>query len=154
MFTPEITDFLNQRGFPAVLGTRNDALIPTLSRVFAVKKEAGDSLSVILPEMLAAKILTNLQQNSRAAVTQANPATSTSYQFKGEYIGHHSSTPEELGFLGENFGAFLQMALTHYGPEPVETLQKKDLGPFITIRLKVEQIFNQTPGPGAGTKVN
>lgn len=153
MFTPEIIEFFNNRGFPATMGTTDNNLEPAIARPFGVRVAGEDSLSVIIPEAFTTNTLKNIQQNGRIALTQVSPVDHKTFQFKGKYIEHHASTEEEMGFVGENFMAFIEIIQKFYGEQLAEKIKEKQITSFLTFTFKVEQIFNQTPGPGAGAKI-
>jgi hypothetical protein len=76
------------------------------------------------------------------------------YQLKGVYLSSRPATDGETAFQGAHLGR-LSAELSHVLPkDAVESLfLRLAYRPSVAITFRVEEVFLQTPGPGAGTKI-
>jgi hypothetical protein len=136
------------------VGTRDGALRPAHSHVTgAFVHDDLETVTFFVIESHAKRVLANLENNGRVALTIAQ-ATHEAYQLKGSYV---SSRPEnEADYaLQESYRVMLVRGLAQVFPEDV--VKPMVLGsayrPGVAITFRVEHIFQQTPGPGAGDKL-
>ena len=134
-------------------GSRNAKLRPTATWAFGALAdgEAG-TLTVFIPEVEGAATFENLHDNGRASLTLADVATHEAYQFKGPhqgtrdcidadytvqeiYLSKLTAYLEPFGYGGHIWNGFM-------------------LNPCKAVTFAVEDIFIQTPGPGAGEKID
>jgi len=87
----------------------------------------------------------------RLAVTANHPATNCSTQLKGTTIEARLARDDEAPFVRERLDAFANM-LDALGV-PRRIAHSVAHWPAFAIRMRVEQIFEQTPGPKAGTQI-
>jgi hypothetical protein len=139
-----------------MVGTRDSELVPELVRAWG-PRISGDRrrISVCVAAAASAKTIDNLNDNNRVAVTFAFPADSNAIQVWGRCTGTGRSHREDLLAVRQHRDAFTRVN-TGLGAPPafIEALWQHELGgspDMITIRFVVDQIFNQTPGPGAGS---
>ena len=155
MILQELKNFIDHRGLSVAFGTRDKDLQPSFIRGFGISyNESENSMSVFVPKAFSGKHLENLQNNGRGALTLINTDNHVAYQFKGQYISTHDCNENELKIFQENITAFGQFIAKYFGENMLTVLQGFNIFPLITITFKVEEIFNQTPGPGAGKKIN
>lgn len=151
----EIKDFANVRGYALMLGTRNNELQPIAERAFGFKvSEDGTMVSAFIPKANAEKTIENLNGNGRAALIVSNVFNLSTWQFKGSYLSHADCIESDMQILQENmmeFGKFIEM---HFGEKQLQILQGHNIFPLTSVTFKIEDIFNQTPGPNAGQKIN
>jgi hypothetical protein len=102
-----------------------------------------------------ARTIGNLRDNGRVAVTFALPADSHAIQLWGRCIGTGRPRRDDLTAVQQHRDAFARLNAGLGVPLAfVEALWQRELAgspDMVTIRFVVEQIFNQTPGPGAGS---
>lgn len=154
MIPQEIADFISRPGQPMCFGTHDAALQTSVGRAFALKlSEDRKLITFMVPKITAAKHVDNLLQNGRLAFTTGNAISHVCYQLKGKYVAHADSTPEELEILGKSFAAFMELLVASYGEQAKEIFARLDFGPMLSITFAPEDIFDQTPGPGAGKKI-
>ena len=155
MTNQELKEFISRKRFSLMLGTRNNDLQPALQRAFGVK--AADDFSQIsffIPKALSEKTLANLKANGRAAGTAVDAATHQTLQFKGEFVSSHDCTESDMQEFYANMTGFGALIEQFYGPEGLEKMQAFNILPLVSINFKIQDIFNQTPGPGTGQKIN
>ena len=153
----ELTAFL-ERGASVMVGTRDAACVPELVRAWGPRiSRDRRSVSVCVAVAVGARTLDNLRDNGRLAVTFALPANSNAIQMWGRCIGTGEAKPQDLTAVEEHRDAFARVNEGLGVPRPfIEALWQRELAgsPVMrTIRFAAEQIFNQTPGPDAGSRL-
>jgi hypothetical protein len=141
---------------PAFLhvGTRDADLRPT--HAFPLGVVVGDdrqTVTFFINEWRAKRILSDLGNNGRVAFA-AGLLSHEAYQLKGVYLSSRPATDDEIAFQ-ESHRAKLCAQLTQWFPK--EVAEGLFLGlacrPSVAITFRVEEVFLQTPGPGAGAKI-
>lgn len=151
MIDPELAGFLEE-GLGIHVGTRDALLRPGGSRAIAARVEQGGRyLAVFLPQVSAGRLLPDLESNGQAAVTFGRPVDDRSCQVKGVFIDTWDATDEERSFVTRQREGFLhQLELIGI---PRAVVAGWATWPAVGIRLKVTAVFDQTPGPRAGTPI-
>lgn len=148
MIDQELASFL-QQGIAIQLGTRNARLEPSGVRVVAAAvDEDGRHVVAYVPQSEAAEVLADLEQNGQAALVFARPPDERACQLKGTFSGARIAGDEEKTFVLEQWDRWLDR-LTTIGYQR-GMFDHWSAWPCVAIRVEVNAIFNQTPGPGAG----
>ncbi len=151
----ELNNFANVRGYAIMLGTRNNELQPIAERAFGFKvSEDGTLVSAFIPTANSEKTIENLNANGRAALIVSNPFNLNTWQFKGAYHSYSDCIESDMQILQENMMEFGKFITMHFGEKQLEILQGHNIFPLTSVTFKIEDIFNQTPGPNAGQKIN
>jgi hypothetical protein len=137
------------------VGTRDAQLRPAHTvAIGAIAHADRKTVTFIVPEGRSARILSNLQDNGRVALTIAL-ASHEAYQLKGPYLSSRPAGDEDIA-LQEAYRTNLYAAARQAG-YPEEIARPLTLGftyrPGVAITFRVEEIFLQTPGPGAGDRM-
>ena len=143
-------------GVSVVVGTRDAQLAPEITRAWGPRVSRDRrSLSVCVALAGTGRTLDNLRDNGRLAVTFALPTNYKSIQLWGHCLGTGEPNREDLAALAEHRDAFARLNETMGVPRiAIETFWKRELQEspaMIKIRFRAEQIFDQTPGPRAGS---
>src|SRR5262245_23283991 len=131
------------------LGTRSRELEPNGVRAVAAAVEpGGQHLVVYLAKVAAEQVLADLESNGQAAVSFGRPVDERACQVKGVFVGARDAREDERDRIRAQWESFLGN-LEQIG---IGRLTYGDwvVWPCTAVRLKVEALFNQTPGPGAG----
>lgn len=148
MIGSELQQFL-ESGVSVLVGTRDRLLVPEAARGFGTRVEAeGRELSVFVPAVWAERTLANLRDNGRIAVAVARPEDHRSVQVKGSCLGIRDGGPGDLAAI-ERYRALLVADFAAIGYPP-RALHRLNVWPCHVVRLLVEALFEQTPGPRAG----
>jgi hypothetical protein len=136
------------------VGTRDAELRPAHSYATgAVVHDDRRTVTFFVTERRAKEILRNVEDNGRIALTIAQ-VTHEAYQVKGSYVSSRPATEEDYA-VQEAYRAKLWPSLAQAWPE--EIVKPLILGvvyrPSVAITFRVEEVFLQTPGPGAGDKL-
>jgi len=127
----KVSTLFNKLDLVAV-GTVGSDGTPNVSVVFWKKIVSDDTIIMIDNFMKATK--ENIQKNGKICITFWDPQTEEGYKVKG--IAHHHID----GPVYEDGKAFIQSKKPGRIPKGV-------------VEVKVEEIFDITPGPNAGNKI-
>ncbi len=149
---------LADTGVVVVVGTRDWQRVPELSRAWGVRVlPGGTGLEVCVSAHVCGRTLANLADNQQIAVTITNPRTYRSFQVKGQAVDTRATPPADLERITAHQRAFVK-AVVSVGLAEASAWQiiAPELAPapaFTTIRVAVQAVFDQTPGPGAGSRL-
>jgi hypothetical protein len=151
MIDPALAAFLNE-GLGVYVGTRNAALEPNGARGLGVAaEEDGTHVVVYVAEIAAARILPDLDANGQIAVSVARPRDDRACQLKGMFVGARRAGDAERDRIIAHWERFRD-ALEYIGiARPITSGWVA--WPAVAVRLKVTAVFEQTPGPVAGTAI-
>jgi hypothetical protein len=137
------------------LGTRDDQLRPTHTvAVGAIVHDDRRTVTVLVPTSRATRILPQLETNGRLCLA-IGQFSHEAYQLKGTYL---STGPTDAGDLArqEIYRQALFADALRVG-YPEEIARPFILGfaytPSVAITFRAEEVFLQTPGPDAGTRL-
>ncbi|MGC3996745.1 MAG: hypothetical protein QM767_04105 [Anaeromyxobacter sp.] len=148
MISPELAAFI-ESGVSILVGTRDARLFPECMRGMGARVEAGGAeLTVFLPDAVSTRLLDDLRDNGRVAVTFSRTMDHKSVQVKGRVVALGPAAPEDRAEVDRFRCAWSQM-VGEVGVPPRVTLRMAHW-PCHAARLRVEGLFVQTPGPGAG----
>lgn len=140
------------RGPVAVLlATADSMAVPDATRVSGVAGFGGGRLRVLISAQ-ARTARANAQPGTRAAVLVTDITTYRSMQLKGQVVAAgEERTPGDLALLHRQLGAFRD-ASSRVGlsRDDVWRIFPVDVVPLV---IEVDALFDQTPGPGAGRRV-
>lgn len=153
MIPGKIASFLEQRANVASCGTRDKDLVPHAHRVsgWRVGPER-ETMELFVPEPFTEHLLASLQDNARIALTVEEFPSHETYQLKGNYIGHRPPGADDLAIHEQCRERFVR-SLRSFLNLPEEVLRAFILKPDVVVSFKVEEIYLQTPGPGAGSRI-
>jgi hypothetical protein len=145
-----------ERGVSLMVGTRNADLVPELIRAWGPRVSRDrKSVSLCVAKAGSARTLENLRDNGRLAVTGALPLDSSAVQLWGRCLGTAQASRQDLAAVQVHRDVFARLNQALGVPRPfIEALWRRELAGspvMVKIRFVVEQTFNQTPGPGAGS---
>ncbi len=137
------------------VGTRDADLRP--AHAFPLGVVVGDdreTVTFFVNEWRAKRILSDLENNGRVAFA-AGLLSHEAYQLKGVYLSSRPATDDEIAFQ-EAHRAKLCASSFHTGFRRSwsrASFSALACRPSVAITFRVEEVFLQTPGPGAGTKM-
>src|SRR5690606_29079289 len=109
----------------------------------------GSHLLVYVPDLGASRILPDLEATGQAAVSFGRPTDDRATQVKGIVPSIRQATPGERAIITAQWQGFKRQ------PETIGIPREITLGwatwPAVVVRLRVTAVFEQTPGPLAGT---
>lgn len=153
MIPRELVEFLHgPMGF--ILGTRDERLRPCVTWVSGVLADAeNDEITMFVADAYGERPLRNLEQNGMAALTLGHGPAHEAFQFKGRLVDTRPSTEQDIA-VQEVYKAKVVAHFTReYGEAAGGISAGILLHPSTAIRFKVTEIFDQTPGPNAGSRI-
>lgn len=144
----EIVDFL-ESGISVSVGTCDRAGVPDCIRALAVKfSDDHRRVTVLFSRARAERPLRNAAENPRVAVTLSRPMTHRSIQLKGTVL--------RAGDADEALRPVVERQVEGFAHElelagmPRRHSMRIVRWPCAAIELRVEELYEQTPGPEAG----
>jgi hypothetical protein len=141
---------------PAVMlvGSRDTALRPAHTcAVGAIVDDDRRTVTFFVPESRSARLLSDLRHNGRVAFS-FGWVSHEAYQLKGTYLSARPTTADDIA-RQEAYRAALLVAAREAYPE--ELARPFALGvayhPGVAITFRVDEVYRQTPGPGAGARM-
>lgn len=151
MIPQEVIDVTNG-SYIAYLGSRNEHLAPTVRVAWGISFKPGeDVVTGFVVEAHYEKMLANFQQNGRVALSFSGSFTHVAYQLKGRFLRARALTAEEAA-MQQQYRRKIIDEIAQFGHSK-ERLSRIMRLADLAIDIKVEKIFNQTPGPGAGKEI-
>lgn len=136
-----------------LIGTRDAALRPAHTMaVGAMVHDDQETVTVFVPTARSERVLRDLSENGRVAVG-AGLASHEAYQLKGTYLSSRPTNDADLARQEAHLAKLYQDALAAGYPEALARPFCLGFahGPGVAITFRAEEVFVQTPGPGAGT---
>lgn len=151
----ELKGFL-ESGISVVVGTRDADLIPEITRAWGLQvSKDRKCVSLSVPLATSRKTLDNLAENGQMTVCCSLPTSYKTIQLKGRCIQKVDASRTDLASVERHREAFARMN-EHIGfpRQRSEAFWRKELessAVLIRLRFVPEHIFDQTPGPNAGS---
>jgi hypothetical protein len=146
--TAELVDYM-QGGVSLLVGSRDAELRPASARGFGVEVEAASGIAtVFLAAAGAERTLSNLRDNGQLALTFSRPIDHRSLQVKGRVLSITETTERQQGLQDRYFSLFCA-GLSWSGLRE-SLLRRIRYAPSYAVSFRIESMFDQTPGPGAG----
>jgi hypothetical protein len=135
-----------------VIASRDAQMRPRSARGSLVRRKGlGDQLEILALPHLAAHVLPNLRDNGAIAVMVALTASHEAFQVKGRVLDISDAPPEDEAILRARHDEFLENG-ARLGISR-RLIERVLFWPALKITMTAEQLFHQTPGPGAGERV-
>ena len=152
MIPDRVVEVLHGPAFMQI-ATRDEALRP--AHTYAVGAMVHDdrrTVTVFVPTARFERILPHLTGNGRIALGIAL-VSHEAYQLKGSYVSSRPTVDAEQARQQAYRAALMASALEAGYPEAIARPLALSLAyaPGIAITFRAEEVFQQTPGPGAGT---
>ena len=140
-----------------LVGTRDSRLVPEITRAWGPRvSEDRRSVSFCLPLATSRKTLDNLEANGQIAVGFCFPTNYKTFQLKGRHARTAEPDSADLASVEQHRVAFAAVNAPLGKPrEVVEAFWRAEIetsAALIKIFFAPEDVFDQTPGPGAGRR--
>jgi hypothetical protein len=151
MLDKDLACFLEE-GLSTHIATRNERLQPNAARVAALRVEAdGQHVTAFVPTAGAQQVLPDLHANGQVALVCARPPDERGCQVKGVFVGAWDARDEDRVLVNAQWER-LRDKLELIGL-PRLASDGWPMWPCVAIRVRVQAVFDQTPGPGAGARL-
>ncbi len=131
------------------VGTRDAALRPACTMAVAVAFPASRRVTVYVPEATAARTLADLEANGAIAVVFEEILTHHTVQLKGRVDEIRPARDDERELVERSVGGFFAQIEAAGGSPSI--VRKRRRWPCRAVTFAVTDVFEQTPGPKAGT---
>ena len=149
---PQSIVTLLETGVSVMVGTRNSSLMPECTRAWGIRVGAKrDSVTIFLSEAFAGLTLTNLRDNGQIAVTCTRPTDHVTCQLKGQVKSMKPATAADRGTSRRWHREFIAELMAIGVPAALGEAWITE--PTVAVEIAVSDVFDQTPGPGAGKKI-
>ena len=139
-------------GVSMFVGTVSPSGVPAGCRAIgAVSSDELETLTVYVPMATSREVLANIAATKRLAVVATYPPDHSTVQVKGTTTGVRLAADAEQPVVRKRLETFAD-SLDLLGI-PKRVTRAINHWPVFAIELKVEEIFEQTPGPKAGTPI-
>jgi hypothetical protein len=147
-----------ESGVTVLVATRDARLIPEMVRGWGLRVLPDlQQLEICIAECTGRQTLDNLADNGEVAVTVTVPSTYRSIQFKGRAVETSAPFPEDYEHVDRDRESFLaaveQVGLLRPIATRIFAAEMEVSSAMIKIRLGIREIFEQTPGPRAGSRL-
>lgn len=149
MFATELTTML-EAGAGLVVGTVSADGTPRADRAWSACVVDSPTRRVrFVMSADDAAVFDNLQARS-VSLTGADVRTYRSVQLKGRPVVVEAPTADDLDLAGRQSETFFE-AIHSTDGNPVESLRRMLPHEMVAVEIIVEETFDQTPGPSAGS---
>lgn len=147
----DLVDFL-EGGVSILVGTRDADHRPETTRAVGAEVSKDRSrLTVLLCEHTAGRAVPNLEDNGRIAVAFSRPIDNFAVQLKGRVVELRRGQDADRR-VAERYYAIYGDQLYMVGM-PRSLTKRIRVWPSFVVTFEVDDIFVQTPGPGAGKRL-
>lgn len=150
VISSELASFL-ESGVSILVGTRDARLLADCVRALGARVEGDDLVTVFVPSTLGEIAVANVGDNGRIAVCFTRIVDHKSYQLKGRVSRVQAGDDRDRRVIDRYRGEFAE-SLGFVGV-PTRLTMRIAHWPCEAITFRVEEMFVQTPGPGAGDSV-
>ena len=150
----KLVRFLEQYANVAFAGIRDRDLVPFGHRVSGWRV-GGDqrTVTILVPDESCERLVELLQENRELALTVEEFPSHETYQFKGLYQHHRRIQDDDVRSVDRIRSRFVRNIRPIYPDAPEHVLKAFVSPPSLAVEFEVLEIYLQTPGPGAGTRL-
>jgi hypothetical protein len=139
-------------GVSVIVGSVDAAGNPSCCRAVGLKSDDGlATVTVFVPMATSADTMANLAATGRLAVVTTHPISHCATQLKGIVERTRQARDEEEPFIVAHFGGFGGV-LNTIG-YPLRVTRSIAHWPAFAVEMRVDEIYEQSPGPKAGTRL-
>jgi hypothetical protein len=150
----KIIRFLEQHANVAFAGLRDRDLVPFGHRVSGWSVGADQrTMTIFFPNDFTERLIELLLENGELAVTIEESGSNETYQFKGRYRHHREIRENDFESVERIRRRFVRNLKEFYSHAPEAVLQAFVSPPSLAVDFDVLEVYLQTPGPGAGTRL-
>ena len=135
-----------------LVGTRDAILTPEITRGWGPTiLPDGHTIEVCISLSAGAKTLENLYNRDEVAVTFHDTLTYQTIQLKGRFLESGDLSPQDWKAVERQKNMLAEQTKVHCIPR--DLVLRVFAPDLVRIRFVVQQAFEQTPGPGAGSSL-
>jgi hypothetical protein len=146
----ELAEFV-EGGLSMLVGTRDAAMRPKVDRAVGTFVGADrQTITIYLNKELGAQAVANLEDNGTLAVTVSRPYDHRSLQLKGQMLSLREGTEEDRVKQERWLTGFVEHLYIVGLPRSV--VRQLKVYPSVAVTMRIDDLFEQSPGPGAGRR--
>ena len=135
-----------------LVGTVSAQGLPSSCRAIALASlDDLSTVTVYIPVATSHETIQNLAETKRLAIAATHPITNSATQLKGTTTEARLASEEEASFVRTRLDAFAD--LIEAVGVPRHLTRAVAHWPAFAVTMRVEQVFEQTPGPNAGNRI-
>lgn len=139
-------------GMSLFVGTVSKDGVPAGCRAVAAVSDDGlKTVTVYVPVVTSREVLLNVASTKRLALVGSHPPTHSAMQIKGTTTAVRLASDDEAPRIRHHLDSFADVL--HLIGVPRHITKRLTYWPAFAIEMKVEEIFDQTPGPKAGAPI-
>jgi len=151
MISPRLQRCL-EPGLSILVGVADAHSMPTCCRGYALRStDELETVTVYLPVATSHETIQALAMTGRLAIAATHPADHSATQLKGVAMDTRLSREDEAAFVRERIRAYADV-LDAFGV-PKRLSGSIVYLPAFAVTMRVEEIYEQTPGPKAGSRL-
>ena len=153
MIPGKIIRFLDHANV-AFAGTRDRDLVPHGHKVSGWRVGADQrTMTAYIGEEFTPGLVERLRENGELAVTVEEFPSHETYQFKGRYLSDRPLGQDDMEIVERIRRRFVRNVRTMYTDIPEPVLMAFTANASVAVEFEVLEVYLQTPGPGAGTRL-
>jgi hypothetical protein len=139
-------------GVSVIVGSVDALGNPACCRAVGLKTEDDlATVTVFVPTATGQETVANVAATRRLAVVTTHPISHCATQLKGTIESTRLARSDEEAFISEHFGSFGGVLnAIGYPPRLTRAVVR---WPAFALVMRVEEIYEQSPGPKAGTRL-
>jgi hypothetical protein len=143
-----------ERASVAVAGTRDETLVPHVHFLSGWSVDADGNVVCLFPASFAQGLVERLERTGTLALTAEVIGPHECYQFKGRFLDARQATAADGAIVDACRQRFVDGVRQHLGERFTEPSLRARFHPAsIAVRIGVDEIYVQTPGPAAGKRL-
>lgn len=135
-----------------IVGTHGEAGRPEIARAVGATMAAPDLVTLHISQWQWPQTLADLRANGRIAATFSRPEDYVSHQIKGRVRHILPADPAQCA-AAARYSRTMAAVLARLGVPPAVSTPWREVRDLAAVTMAVEEVFVQTPGPGAGRRL-
>ena len=143
------------RGVSVIVGSRDQALRPSLMRAVGSRIEAGgQDITVFLSRRQSRQVIQDIAATGHIAVVFSEPSTHRTVQVKASQARMRNAADADQPALEAYLRSMEhEIAQVGFPPPLTRAMLAHKLEDLVAVSFTPEQAFDQTPGPRAGARL-
>jgi Pyridoxamine 5'-phosphate oxidase len=151
VFSDELLEFVTE-GVSLLVGSCDASQAPHATRAVGLRVHADRChATVYLPEVTSRHTVTDVAVNPRVAVLVSQPLDHRAFQIKGAVTKVSPAVDGERQYVDAYLAAFA-LRLEGVGMSS-EVISMISHWPAVALEFRIDELYLQTPGPGAGQRL-
>ncbi len=136
-----------------MIATRSEGMVPAIARGWGSEVSAsGRVLELCVTAPVGSPTRANLTERSAIAIAFSPPTIATAIQVKGVVTRVAAPDAQALARAEKHLAGFTAEA-AKVAPRADQSRRMFEPSQFLSVTVSVEEVFDQTPGPGAGRQL-